>query len=194
MLAGRPISASALRIASTAAPSEAPGARLNEIVAAGNWPRWLIDSGAVCSTTSAIADSGTCPLVGGRGRQVDRAERGQRLLRLGIGFEDHAVLVGLGEDRRDDALAERIVERVVDRRRGDAEPAGGGAVDQHIGRQPVIAVAGRDIARSAGTCCSRSISFGTQTANSSGLASCSENWYWPRLTVASIVRSCTGCM
>ena len=32
-----------------------------------------------------------------------------------VGLEDHAVLVGLGEDRRDDALAERVVERVVDR-------------------------------------------------------------------------------
>jgi hypothetical protein len=50
-------------IASTASPSEAPGARLNETDTAGNWPRWLIDSGAVCSTTLAMAPSGTCPVV-----------------------------------------------------------------------------------------------------------------------------------
>jgi type IV secretory pathway TrbL component len=35
MLTGRPMSLLGLRIASTASPSEAPGARLNEIVAAG---------------------------------------------------------------------------------------------------------------------------------------------------------------
>ena len=46
MLAGRPISFSAFLIASTAAPSEAPGARLNEIVVAGNWPIWLTASGS----------------------------------------------------------------------------------------------------------------------------------------------------
>ena len=44
-LAGMPIALSACWIASTAAPSEEPGARLNEIVVAGNWPRWVISSG-----------------------------------------------------------------------------------------------------------------------------------------------------
>ena len=39
MLAGMAISASALRIASTASPSEAPGPRLKEIAVDGNWPR-----------------------------------------------------------------------------------------------------------------------------------------------------------
>ena len=63
MLAGRAISASALRIASTASPSDAPGARLNEINTEGNWPRWLTAIGAVCSMICAIADSGTWPLA-----------------------------------------------------------------------------------------------------------------------------------
>ena len=49
------------RIASTAAPSEAPGARLKETKAAGNWPRWSICSGAGRSLIRAIADSGTWP-------------------------------------------------------------------------------------------------------------------------------------
>ena len=62
-----------------------------------------------------------------------------------VGFEDHAVLVRLGEDRRDDALAKRIVECVVDGRRRNAETPGGGAVDQHIGRQSIFGVAGSDI-------------------------------------------------
>ena len=52
-----------------------------------------------------------------------------------IGLQDHAVLVRLGEDRRDDALAERVVERVVDGRRRDAEARGGVAVDLDEDRQ-----------------------------------------------------------
>ena len=53
-------------MAFTASPSEAPGARLNDTVATGNWPRWLIDSGVGRSDNSAIADSGTClPLLEG---------------------------------------------------------------------------------------------------------------------------------
>ena len=40
-----PIFAIAALIASTAWPSAAPGARLNEMVTAGNWLWWLIDSG-----------------------------------------------------------------------------------------------------------------------------------------------------
>ena len=138
MLVGRPSSCCASRIASTASPSEAPGARLNETVADGNWPRWLIASGAVCSSTWAIADSGTCPFARRRGRQVDRAERVQRLLHVRVGFEDHPVLVRLSEDRRDDALAERVIERVVDRRRRDPEPRRGRAIDLDIGRQPAL--------------------------------------------------------
>ena len=56
------------RMASTASPSEAPGARLKETVVAGNWPRRSICSGAVCSSKVAIADSGTClpPVEDGR--------------------------------------------------------------------------------------------------------------------------------
>ncbi len=60
MLAGRPISCSAALMASTAAPSDAPRARLNEMVADGNWPWWLTTSEPGCSTTVAKAPSGTC--------------------------------------------------------------------------------------------------------------------------------------
>ena len=53
----------------------------------------------------------------GLARQVQVAERLHGGQRFRLGDEDHAVLVGLLEDGRDDALAERVVERVVDRRR-----------------------------------------------------------------------------
>ena len=47
-LIGSPTSFSACWIASTAAPSETPGAVLNEMLVAGNWPKWVISSGPVC--------------------------------------------------------------------------------------------------------------------------------------------------
>ena len=53
------ICASALRTAATAVPSATPLARLNETVEAGNWPTWVTSSGAVRSSTVAMADSGT---------------------------------------------------------------------------------------------------------------------------------------
>src|SRR5260370_14564149 len=62
-----------------------------------------------------------------------------------MGFQNDPVLVRLGEDRRDDALAERIIKCVVDSGRGDAEARSGGAVDQNIGRKAVLGVVARDI-------------------------------------------------
>ena len=58
-LAGMPISACACSIAATALPSDAPGARLNDIVTAGNWPAWLITSWVLRSRIVARLDSGT---------------------------------------------------------------------------------------------------------------------------------------
>jgi len=46
MLAGSSTSRSTSWIARVAWPRDTPGARLNEIVTAGNWPWWLTDSGA----------------------------------------------------------------------------------------------------------------------------------------------------
>src|SRR5215470_12132217 len=60
-LGGRPIFFSTSRMAVTASPKEARGARLKEMVAAGNWARWLICSGARRSVTAAMAKSGTWP-------------------------------------------------------------------------------------------------------------------------------------
>ena len=59
-LTGRPISRCAASMAFTASPSDAPRARLNEIVAAGNWPMRLTTSGAGRSVTVASADNGIC--------------------------------------------------------------------------------------------------------------------------------------
>ena len=65
---------------------------------------------------------------------------------FGIGFQDHAILVGLGEDGGDDALAETVIERIVDGRGGDAEARRGVAVHHQIGRQALVEISGGDIA------------------------------------------------
>ena len=57
---GTPICRTAALIASTASPSAAPGARLNDIVTAGNWLWWLIDSGCTGIVLQCTkVDSGT---------------------------------------------------------------------------------------------------------------------------------------
>ena len=57
---GTPICRTAALIASTAWPSAAPCARLNEIVTAGNWLWWLIDSGCTGTVDHFTkVDSGT---------------------------------------------------------------------------------------------------------------------------------------
>ncbi len=71
-----------------------------------------------------------------RGGHVELAEIGKRLARLGGERHDHPVLVGLGVDGRNDPLPKRIVERVVDGGRGDAETGGGNAVDVDFDRMP----------------------------------------------------------
>ena len=61
MLAGRPIWCAAVSTACTAAPSETPGATLNDTVTAGNCPWWLMTSGAVVSVNCVNALKGTWP-------------------------------------------------------------------------------------------------------------------------------------
>ena len=62
-LAGSSMSFSAAPIASTAPPSEAPGARLNEIVVTGNCLRCEICSGDCLTSSLLTAFSGTWPVV-----------------------------------------------------------------------------------------------------------------------------------
>src|SRR5271168_5056026 len=62
-LAGRSMSFRPELIASTAAPSEAPGARLKEIVVTGNCLRCEICNGDGLTSSLLTALSGTCPVV-----------------------------------------------------------------------------------------------------------------------------------
>ena len=58
MLAGSPTCVVASSMTRMACSSEAPGARLNESVTAGNWPWRVMASGAVVSRVSIIVLSG----------------------------------------------------------------------------------------------------------------------------------------
>ena len=140
-----------------------------------------------------MADSGTWPVVEAARGQVDRRQRLQRGLQRRVGLQDHAVLVGLGEDGGDDALAEHIVQRVVDRRRRDAEARRGGAVDHQVDRQPLLLQVAGDIGQLGQLAAAAPAVSAPRSVNAARLGSSSTNWYCVRLTVASMVRSCTGC-
>ena len=64
-------------------------------------------------------------------RQVHQRMQAGRVVTLRL--QDHAVVVGLGEDGRDDALAEGVVQRVVDAAGRDAEARRVVAVHLHEG-------------------------------------------------------------
>ena len=129
-------------MASTAWPSATPWARLNEIVTAGNWLWWLIDSGAVLVlSTFTKVESGTAWPVLELTYSLSSTDSDLLLLRQH--FHDQVVGVHLGEILRHLALAERVVQRVVDHLRLDAEARGGVAVDgQHRGGAAVLLVGG----------------------------------------------------
>ena len=71
--------------------------------------------------------------------------------KLRIDLQDDVVLVQRGEHRRDDALAEGVVERVVDRRRQDAEARRDLAIDRDIELRAGIRLVAGNIGDAAGS-------------------------------------------
>jgi hypothetical protein len=102
---------------------------LKDSVTEGNWPWWLIASGAV--TVVSCAKGAQRHRLISRGLDVDFFQRGRCELELRLRFEDHAILVELRENDRDLPLAKGVVKRVVDGLRGDVEVRGFLAVDVH---------------------------------------------------------------
>jgi hypothetical protein len=99
---------------------------------------------------------------------------------LGVQFQDHVVLVDLGLELVDLALAEGVVQRLVDIGGGQAETRGGAAVDADVGDaaaqlQVVGQVAER---RVAAQFFGQALGPGVQVAPSLLL---STYWYWARL-------------
>ena len=171
-------------------------ARLNDTVVAGNWPRWLISSGDSRSMTLRPAPTA----APGRRRPWRRAGRWCRAHRgtpcsEASASQDDAVLVRLREDRRDDALAEGVVERVVDRGGGDAEAAGGVAVDREVGGQPVRPAGRWPRPRAAAAAAGAPRSFGTQVVELVQVRVLEHELVLGAARPSCrCVRSCTGCM
>ena len=97
-------------MASTACPSEKPGARLNEIVTAGCWPWWLTCSGPTDGhdTRASPTSSGTrcrARLGGLDDRSCDSADDVGLEFRLAL--QDDLVVVGRRVDRRRPAACRR---------------------------------------------------------------------------------------
>ena len=68
-------------------------------------------------------------------------------LKIGLHFQHDAILVQLGEDRRDLALAEGVIERVVKSLRVDAETRSGIAVDHEPDAESRVGLIAGDIAK-----------------------------------------------
>ena len=101
-----------------------------------------------CRPGLDFGDGGKRYLAGAAGlrRQVERSQRLQVRQAVALGHEDHAILRRLVEDRRDDALAQRIVERVVDGRRRDAVARRKLAIDFDVDRQALVVEVAGDVA------------------------------------------------
>ena len=115
------------------------------------------------------------------------------LLELGLHLEHHPVLVQLGEHGRHLALAEGVVERVVDDLAGDAEPGRGVAVDVDARAAGAAVCWSLATSRSSGRVRSFSRTRGAQAFSSSRFASCSVYWYCVREARPPMRTSCTDC-
>jgi hypothetical protein len=111
IVAGGRISAIALSISLMASPIATPGFRSNDIVTAGNWPRWLIESGPTVGRNVATLLSGTSDPL----RRAHIEQRQDRSIGLVARLQLHhdPVLIGRCVDRRHLALPVAVVQRVL---------------------------------------------------------------------------------
>ena len=117
------------------------------MVIAGNWPWWLIDSGRTGTLVQvAKVDSGTWSPVSRR-LHVDLVQGVEVALQFRQHFEDHVIAVELREVLRHLALAEGVIQRVVDQLRLDAVARGGVAVDLQLERRALGLLVGGDVAQ-----------------------------------------------
>ncbi len=120
----------------TASPSDLPGARLKLITVDGNWPWWPMASCA--RRLLPVRDHAERNLRSVAGFDVEIVQRGRVGLEVLTHFHHHVVLVELRENGGDLALAEGVVERVVDVGHGDAQPGRGVAIDDQLGAQALV--------------------------------------------------------
>ncbi len=81
------------------------------------------------------------------GMHVDVLQRVGILLEVGLHFHHHVILIELGEDGGDLALAEGVVEGIVDIGGKNAQARGGIAVDRKRGEEAVVELVGSNVAQ-----------------------------------------------
>ena len=86
-------------------------------------------------------------VAGGRRLHIDLVQGVEAALQLRQHFEDDVIAVELGEILRHLALAERVIQRVVDQLRLDAVARGGVAVDLQLERGALGLLVGGDVAQ-----------------------------------------------
>ena len=113
-----------------------PGARLNDSVTAGNCP-WRDGERRRGLPHASRRVKTVTDLPAARAAHVDELER-LRFLRNRHDLQNDPILVQLREHRRDLPLAEGVVERVVDRLRGDAQPRRRTSIDGQPSGEPLV--------------------------------------------------------
>ncbi len=190
MLAGRPISVSAASIAVTASPSDTPGARLNEIVVAGNWPMWLRSSALGRSSTRAMPASGTGSPLAELTRMRPNASgpswncgSASSTTRYWLAW---VKMVEIWRWPKASYSASAMSAALMPRR---------AAAVRSISSQAWLPCSARSLATSSscGCCCRCETSRGVHSASASMSGLDRLNWYWVRLMRSSIDNSCTGC-
>ena len=106
----------------------------------------LVIDGQRCAARLHAGEGAEGNLLAGRRVHVDIFQRVGILLKLRIDFHDHVILIQLGEDGGDLALAESVVKSVVDVCGEDAQARSGVAVNGERGEQALILLVAGDIA------------------------------------------------
>ena len=129
--------------------------------------------------------------VARRGRA--RTSRPSRVLpELRVHLHDHVVLVERGVHRRDLALAEGVVERVVDGLRRDAEARGRRAVDRQRGLEALDLLIAVDVGELGQLPQPLRAPRGAQSSSSRTSSPWSVYWYCAALARPPMRRSCTA--
>ncbi|MNV22477.1 hypothetical protein D3C71_1134520 [compost metagenome] len=187
---GRPIAARAPSMACTASPSDAPGARLNENVTAGNWPTWLINRCAGRCSMRAMPFNGTClpsgpatcrrAMASGPKATSGRASSTTRYWLAWV------KMVEIWRWPNASYSASATASTLMPRR---------AAATRSISTCACRPWSCRSLATSAraADCCRWASNRGVHCASWSLSGLVRVNWYWVRLIRSSMPSSCTGC-
>ena len=140
-----------------------------------------------------LGEGGERDLTAACAAKIDGSQLRRVLHVLGLDAEDDPVLVQLRKNGRYHPLPVGVVKGIVDGLRQDAEARSGAPVDGYVEAKSLVLLIAAHVPE-LGRSFSASTSFGAQLLSSFASGSSMVYWNWVRLTRASTVRSCTGCM